>query len=97
VLHLRADDNSSIYIFSSVRKILECIILFRVLRIGAFLREIKAVIVFEKTIKHLMRTIISLSLVLYTVYIIFAEIGVLWFGGWINKASIITIMEIDQD
>jgi hypothetical protein len=67
---------------------LQCIIVIRLLRIGAFLRELNAVQIFEKTIRHLVESLASLMMVLYTVYLLYSELGTLIFGGWINMDTI---------
>jgi hypothetical protein len=48
---------------------------------GAFLRELKAVKVFEKTIAVLFRSLFCLIMVIFIVYLTYAEFGVLLFGG----------------
>ncbi len=76
---------------------LQCIIVLRLLRIGAFLRELNAVQIFEKTIKHLMESLVSLIMVLYTVYLLYSELGTLIFGGWINVDSIQVLNALNSD
>ena len=60
------------------------IILCRVLRVGTFLRELPEVKVFELTMRHLVGSLVSLGLLLYTVYMLYGEISCQLFGGWIS-------------
>lgn len=76
---------------------MQCIIVIRVLRIGAFLRELNAVIIFEKTIKHLAFSLFSLMMVLYTVYLLYSELANVWFGGWMNTDSIAYLVSINNN
>lgn len=78
-------------------KILQCIILFRCFKMGSFLRELKAVKVFEKTIALLFRSLFSLMMVLYTVYIIYSELGVLFFGGTMSYQEQIILNSLNSD
>lgn len=52
-------------------KSLQVIILFRSLRIGAFLRELNAMRNFERTISILIKSLASLILALNTVYLLY--------------------------
>lgn len=67
------------------------IVMLRTLRYGAYLRELKSVKVYEKTLKHLFVPLLSLFLVIYTFYLLYAEVCVMAFGSWLSYESIITL------
>ena len=69
-------------------KIINTIILLRALRVCEFMRELPALRVLEKTITKLSSSLFSIALMLYTLYMMFAESSVQIFGGWISMESI---------
>lgn len=73
-------------------KLLQFIILFRLMRIADLLREFSSMWNFEKTLKELAFSIASLMMVLFSLYIEYGEIGVNWFGGWMSYEKIEILM-----
>lgn len=63
-------------------------ILLRALRITFFMRELKVWRNFIRAIQALIKPFTNLAMALYSLYLIYAAIGVAWFGGVINKDSI---------
>lgn len=68
--------------------ILSITILVRSLRVSALLNEIEVWRNFIRTIRALFKPFLNFSLTLYSLYLIYAAIGLEFFGGKINKQFI---------
>jgi len=78
-------------------KIILIIILLRLFRLVLFLNEIEMWQNFTKTIGNLLGPFQTLLLALYSLYFLFAIIGVRWLGGLINKDSMKIIVATNSD
>ena len=72
-------------------------ILFRAMRITYFMRELKIWRNFIRAMQALIKPFTNLAMALYSLYLIYASLGVAWFGGMINSESIIIFMEKDSN
>ena len=64
--------------------------MLRALRITYFMRELKIWRNFIRAMQALVKPFTNLLMALYSLYLIYASIGVAWFGGLINTESIQT-------
>ena len=63
-------------------------ILLRSMRITFFMRELAIWRNFVRAMQALSRPFTNLAMALYSLYLIYASVGVAWFGGLINEESI---------
>ena len=68
-------------------------ILLRSLRITFFMRELKIWRNFIRAMQALIKPFTNLAMALYSLYLIYASVGVAWFGGLINTDSINNLID----
>jgi predicted nucleic acid-binding protein len=68
-----------------VAKILMVIALVRLVRLIDFLKELKVWLNLVKALDVLSGPFFALSITLWYIYMIYASLGVLWFGGKVNE------------
>merc|ERR1719263_915318 len=68
-------------------KIFEIIIFIRMLKLLTLLYEIRVMRIIIETIRNLLRPLTNLAGILLSIYYIFAQLGMLMFGGKVYKGS----------
>lgn len=80
------DDSDSDYELQV--NIFSLIIMMRALRVGSLLNEISIWRNFMRTLSALLRPFFNFSVTLYSLYLIFASIGLEFFGGMLSSSEI---------
>jgi hypothetical protein len=71
--------------YNTIVKLLEMVIFMRMLKLLTLLYEIKVMRIIIETMRNLVKPLLNLFGVLFTIYYLFALIGMLAFGGKVTK------------
>jgi hypothetical protein len=70
---------------NTIVKLLELVIFMRMLKLLTLLYEIRVMRIIIETIRNLIKPLMYLSGVLFTIYYVFALLGIFMFGGKVQK------------
>lgn len=71
--------------YNMIVKLLELVIFLRMLKLLTLLYEIKTMRIIIETMRHLIKPLLNLGGVLFSIYYVFALVGMALFGGRVQK------------